>query len=606
MIGHLHHWQDAKWLENRYSRLPASFVEPVGKRYAAIFEKNRNHGERFHANSFLRELVEENPLGHFALAESNEEICAAARAMVERVFRLAGVWKDVQATIAAVSALVEPHGIVCPDMKKHTPAAILKRLTDEAWWRRALRRHVGRSVEGAAINIGLVHRRAGCYASDGTVARRTQQKARNRALLASIIATNEQGQAYTLEELAALSVANPAIRRGELMMRIAGFEQIARDLGHVGEFYTLTAPSRFHARLSASCHENPKYSGATPKEAQAYLCAVWARIRAAAKRRGLDMYGFRVAEAHHDGTPHWHLLLFVNPAARAGLRALMARYAVADTPGELGIAGGIDWLRASAKQWQAIAPRFKAVAIDWGRGSAAGYIAKYIAKNIDAHGVDVDLEGRDAKDSAGRVDAWASCWGIRQFQQIGGAPVTVWRELRRLDASAWDGAIGAAAALADGADWAGFVRLMGGAAGEGRERAPVRVFREEMEGGKYGDMVKKIVGILAVDSGEVARTHEAVWILSRGAPARPWSSVNNCTEGEGNEKSGGVEAIGKPAGAAAGGGRVPGNGVPVQRGQVDDWHRPCYRAAGRAFDAHPPDDGAGGKPVCRGYAMGGG
>ena len=387
-----------------------------------------------------------------------------------------------------------------------TELGAIKRMCDKKWWNRRLRKLFNQAYEKAAIELTLVNKYKQIYASDLTVKKRKQQKLRNEQMLSSMTVINDIGQQFSLKELSDLNVSNPKVRKAELMVRMRGFEELSKSHNHQGIFITITCPSKYHAVYSKSGQRNPKYEGLTPYQGNQYLCSLWSRIRAQWNRKDIKPYGFRVAEPQHDGTPHWHILLFVEKQQISEVKNVISYYALQEDGDEKG----------------AIENRCDFKMIDPKKGSATGYIAKYVSKNIDGEGLDKGVYGENPITAAQRVDAWASCWCIRQFQQIGGASVSVWRELRRLKNSLGiDTVIEKARQAADTSKWHDFINAMGGVFAKRKDQplklaydATVNSETGECKLGFYdGNVIQTIKGLYY--QGQMIVTRFFSWRLER-------------------------------------------------------------------------------------------
>jgi len=250
----------------------------------------------------------------------------------------------------------------------------------------------------------------------------------------------------------------------------------------------------------------------------------------------------------------------MQPEECEAITSFMRGYAVKEDRAELGKRTGA---------------RFTAKRLDPKKGSATAYIAKYISKNIDGYALDGEKDrgtGKPLKETARLTMAWASRHRIRQYQPIGTPPVTVWRELRKLNnqlvgnlikAESYkrgqkllpDTAMDAVMSAADASYFATYIMRQGGVLIP-RDSYVVRLAYEDCEKpNAYGEITEKIFGIFSPRLGEDSRvcTRLKTWTIvakqktqpaaeQRDAmevltlpdgPAVPWSSVNNST-GEGN------------------------------------------------------------------------
>lgn len=492
-----------------------------------LVSRYRNFESAFDANSFLREACEKiakissrSLLPYLTASEKELRDLAEQESRRCRLIELRNPDTKFPLTggdpvngnsevLSLCSNFVNRYGIKPPELSQSvTLTGALKRMQDKYWWLRKLRKIVNRTLEYINIDLNQVNSKKGKYCSNLIVKRRTAHKEKQQAWMESTLLVNDYQQVYSLKDIYERNVSNPVNRRHELMTRIAGFEKLAKECKHDAVFITLTCPSKFHNSYALSGQRNPNWNGASPYEGQQYLNLVWSRIRAELDRQQIRQYGFRISEPQHDGTPHWHLLLFIEPEHNESLKAVIRRYALQQDGDEKG-----------AEQY-----RVDIRDIDSNKGSATGYIAKYVSKNINGQGLESDIDGGNAINAAQRVEAWASCWGIRQFQQIGAGSVTVWREMRRLKAFLIkDDKLSQIHQAADSGNWAKFVTLMGGVFCKRKEQ-PVRPLYAESFNKETGQIkqswfdgliTKKLKGIIHNGKELVTRIYE--WRLEHSS-----------------------------------------------------------------------------------------
>ncbi|MFQ3436428.1 replication endonuclease [Enterobacter bugandensis] len=427
----------------------------------------------------------------------------------------------------------------------------LARMLCADWWYRKLWQMRCEWREEQLRAVCLVNKKASPYVSYEAVIHKREQRRKSLEFFQSHELVNADGDTLDMEDVVNASSSNPAHRRNEMMACVKGLELIAEMRGDCAVFYTITCPSRFHATLNNG-RPNPKWTSETVRQSSDYLVDTFAAFRKAMHKAGLRWYGVRVAEPHHDGTVHWHLLCFMRKKDRRTLTALLRKFAIREDRAELGNKTG---------------PRFKSELINPRKGTPTSYIAKYISKNIDGRGLAKEISketGKSLRDSAEHVSAWASLHRVQQFRFFGIPGRQAYRELRLLAGQAAraqgdkkasapvleNARLDAVLAAADVGCFATYIMKQGGVLVPRKNHLIRTAYELNDEPGTYGDHGIRIYGIWSpIVEGRIC-THAMKWkmvrkavdvqeaVADQGARA-PWTRGNNCPPVEKTYQTGG-------------------------------------------------------------------
>lgn len=191
---------DKQWRSSLFQQLPKRFAKSTALEYKEtnIFEGRRS------ANIALLEQYGEITANSIPLDATDNDLKELAKRIVSEMQSISRIYQNLEHAVPRLLQRAKKYKISLAvlDDPNITITGCYTRLTDEYWWLRALRKTHARKLEQEAIRLGFVHKYASTYVSNETLARRKEQKKRNRRILDGLLAINDLGQSFTLSELA--------------------------------------------------------------------------------------------------------------------------------------------------------------------------------------------------------------------------------------------------------------------------------------------------------------------------------------------------------------------------------------------------------------------
>jgi hypothetical protein len=257
-----------------------------------------------------------------------------------------------------------------------------RRRADPLWHRRQIRREAAQARQHLAAALRTVGRGAAPYADDYSVSRWRERQASAIAWAEKRVWQTEDGKTVPMTTIISGKAETALFRLSSIS---SGVDEIAQGAGLVPLWITMTLPPRFHpnpkrGRRSWTTDLSPRLTDARCKQ-------LWGRFRSRLRKSGVRRLGTRVWEAHEDGCPHIHALMYVAPDdADTVDRHLLALCPEPETPP-----------RDTDGNAKRVASKLEP--IDRERGSPTTYIRKYLTKTVTLPAAPGDAPARGHTES---------------------------------------------------------------------------------------------------------------------------------------------------------------------------------------------------------------